>query len=148
NMPFLNNFDFGEILDSYDPSMLKSIKVYYGNISNAVFGMAGYAGVIMIETKNGSRTGPESDRKFNSDGFQIFPVRGFTAFPEFPKDPPVDQYLKKKPTVYWDPMAKSKEGLFKVRIKLPHGLARLQLRVEGQTLDGDSFYRMIKIQVE
>src|SRR5690606_36474299 len=53
-MPFLNNFDFGEILASYDPSMLKSVKVYYGNISNAVFGMAGYAGVIMIETKNGS----------------------------------------------------------------------------------------------
>ncbi|WP_332912059.1 hypothetical protein [Algoriphagus boritolerans] len=45
----------GELLDfllnSIEPSQLLSIKVYSDNISKAVFGMAGYAGVIMIETK-------------------------------------------------------------------------------------------------
>ncbi len=144
--PYLTSLEFNEILDSYEPSMLKSIKVYSDNISKSVFGMAGYAGVIMIETKNGFRTGPESDRKFNSDGFQLFPIRGFTAYPEFPKDPPTDQYLKKKPTVYWDPAAKTVDGTFRARIKVPYGINKLNLKVEGQTLDGEAFYRVIPLE--
>ncbi|WP_026969966.1 carboxypeptidase-like regulatory domain-containing protein [Algoriphagus terrigena] len=148
SMPFMDGAEFRDVLLGFEPSQLKSIKAYNDNISNATFGMAGYNGVIMMETKSGSRTGPESDRKFNSEGFQIFPIRGFTAFPEFPKDPPVDQYLKKKPTVYWDPLAKSKDGSFKVRIKVPYGIPQLQLRVEGQTSDGDAFYRVIPVELK
>ena len=145
-LSYLEKDDFRETLLGFEPSQLKSIKVYNDNISNVVFGMAGYAGVIMIETKNGSRTGSENDRKFNSEGFQVFPVRGFTSYPEFLKDPPADQYLKKKPTVYWDPVAKTVDGAYKVRIKVPYGTNKLNLKVEGQTLDGEAFYRVIPLE--
>ncbi|GAA0877061.1 hypothetical protein GCM10009119_00290 [Algoriphagus jejuensis] len=148
SMPFLSAFDFGEILDSYEPSQLKSIKVYSDNISKSIFGMAGYAGVIMIETKNGERTGAENDRKFNSEGFQIFHVRGFSSFPEFPRNPPSDQYLKRKPTVYWDPAARTSSGAYKARIKVPYGMDRINLRVDGMTLDGEAFYRVTVVELK
>jgi hypothetical protein len=148
NMSFLSRFDFNEILSSYEPSMLKSIKVFYGNIDNAVFGMAGYNGVIMIETKSGFRSGPESDRRFNSEGFQIFSIRGFSSFPKFNPDSPDDQFLKKKPTIHWDPLAKTENGIYKVRLRVPYGISQLQLRVEGQTSDGDAYYRVIPLELK
>ncbi|TDQ18729.1 carboxypeptidase-like protein [Algoriphagus boseongensis] len=146
SMPFLEPEDFRARVLGYEPSQLKSIKVYNDNISNVVFGMAGYSGVLMIETKNGFRTGPDSDRKFNSEGFQIFPVRGYSSFPEFPKNPPADSYLKMKPTIYWDPLAKTENGVYKVKIKLPYGLKGMNLKVEGTTEDGEAIYQIILIE--
>jgi hypothetical protein len=136
-----------EILEGLVPSELESVKVYSDPISLAIFGMLGYSGVIMIETKKGSRTGPNSDRKFNSEGFQIFPVKGFTNFPEFPKNPPADQYLRKKPTIYWDPIAQTTEGRYKAKIKVPYGINSMRIRVEGRTLDGEAFYKIFKIEL-
>jgi hypothetical protein len=121
SMPFMDPDEFRITLLGFEPSQLESIKVYSDNISKSAFGMAGYAGVIMIETKKGFRTGPDSDRKFNSEGFQTFTVVGFSSFSEFPKNPPTDQYLRKKPTIYWDSLAKTEGGLFKTRIKIPFG---------------------------
>lgn len=139
----------GELLDfllnSIEPSQLLSIKVYSDNISKAVFGMAGYAGVIMIETKKGFRINPEIQKKFNSEGFQFFTVPGFTAFPEFPKAPPSDRYLAKKPTIYWDPLAETMDGVFEVKIKVPYGIDRFRIKVEGRSLDGEVIYEMIEI---
>ena len=142
----MDTLEFRTFIKSIIPSELLSIKVYNDNISNVVFGMAGYAGVIMIETKNGFRSGTESDRKFNSEGFQIFPMKGFTRFPEFPKNPPSDQYLRKKPTVYWDPLARTENGIYQVKIKVPYGMDRLNLKVEGMTDDGEAFYRTIPFE--
>lgn len=144
--PYLDTLEFRTFIKSIIPSELLSIKVYNDNISNVVFGMAGYAGVIMIETKNGFRSGTESDRKFNSEGFQIFPMKGFTRFPEFPKNPPSDQYLRKKPTVYWDPLARTENGIYQVKIKVPYGVDKLNLKVEGLTNDGEAFYRTIPFE--
>ena len=85
--PFMESGELLDFLFSLEPSQLLSIKVYSDNISKSVFGMAGYAGVIMIETKKGFRINPEEETNFNSEGFQIFSVPGFTAFPEFQKNP-------------------------------------------------------------
>jgi hypothetical protein len=147
SMPFMEKDAFRELLLSFEPSQLLSIKVYNDNISNVVFGLAGYAGVIMIETKKGFRTGPDSDRKFNSEGFQIFPVKGFSSFSEFPKNPPSDQYLKKKSTYYWDPDARSVDGVFKVQVKIPYGILRMGIRLEGKTIDGEVFYKKIDLSL-
>ncbi|SDA92148.1 CarboxypepD_reg-like domain-containing protein [Algoriphagus alkaliphilus] len=139
----------GELLDfllnSIEPSQLLSIKVYSDNISKAVFGMAGYAGVIMIETKKGFRINPEIQTKFNSEGFQFFTVPGFTAFPEFSKAPSSDRYLTKKPTIYWDPLAETTDGVYKVKIKVPYGVERFSIKVEGRSLDGEVIFEMIEI---
>lgn len=146
SMPFLDAEDFRDRLLSYEPSQIESIKVYNDNISNVVFGMAGFSGVMMIETKNGSRTGPDSDKKFNSEGFQVFPVQGYSSFPEFPINPPSDQYLRKKATLYWDPSAKTTEGVLNLRIKIPYGINQLNLRIEGLTNDGEPIYQVIPIE--
>ncbi|MDF2157258.1 carboxypeptidase-like regulatory domain-containing protein [Algoriphagus sp. CAU 1675] len=147
SLPYLTEREFEEILIQYEPSQLESIKVYSDNIDKSIFGMAGYAGVIMIETKKGFRTGPESDRKFNSSGFQLFPVSGFTEFPEFPKNPPADRYLRKKPTLYWEPNAKTTEGLYKSTIKIPYGVRAIRLKVEGVSVDGEVFYQVMEMEL-
>tara|TARA_R110002126_G_scaffold97971_1_gene227787 strand:- start:241 stop:570 length:330 start_codon:yes stop_codon:yes gene_type:complete len=108
--------------------------------------MAGYAGVIMVETLKGSRKKPEEQTKFNSEGFQSFSIPGFTAFPEFPRNPPEDRYLTKKPTVYWDPLAKTQDGVYQVQVKVPYGINRFRIQVEGRTLDGEVIYKVIEVE--
>lgn len=146
SMPFLEPVDFRDRVLSYEPSQLRSIKVYNDNISNVVFGMAGYSGVLMIETKNGERYGSDSEKKFNSEGFQVFPIRGFTAFPEFPNVPPRDQYLRPKATLYWNPMEKVENGLLQTKIYVPYGTDKINLRIEGLTQGGEPIYRVIPLE--
>jgi len=142
--PFLTSDEFLSILDTYDFAQFKSMKVY--TFSANVFGMAGYAGVLMIETRKGSRTNLQVETKFNSEGFQFFSVPGFTAFPEFPRNPPTDQYLRKKPTIFWDPLAETTDGVFEVKIKVPYGIDRFRIKVEGRSLDGEVIFEVIEIK--
>jgi len=133
-----------EVLYTYFPTELKSMEVYTFN--STIFGMAGYAGVIMVETKKGSRTGPKNDKKFNSEGFQFFLIPGYTAFPEFTQNPSADKYLVKKPTIYWDPLAESRDGVYQVQVKVPYGINRFRIKVEGRSLDGEVIYKVIELQ--
>jgi hypothetical protein len=145
-MPFMEANEFRETLLGFEPSQLESIKVYADNLGKSIFGMAGYAGVIQIDTKNGFRTGPETDRKFNSEGFQIFDIPGFTDFPAFDKNPPSDQFLKKKPTLYWEPAGQTSDGLYHTKVKVPYGVKAIQIRIEGLTLDGEVFSKVMKME--
>ncbi len=145
-MPFMEANEFRETLLGFEPSQLASIKVYADNLGKSIFGMAGYAGVIQIDTKNGFRTAPETDRKFKSEGFQIFDIPGFTDFPAFVKNPPSDQFLKKKPTLYWEPAAQTSDGSYHAKVKVPYGVKTIQIRVEGLTLDGEVFYKTMKVE--
>lgn len=146
SLPFMEPNEFRETLLGFEPSQLTSIKVYADNIGKSIFGMAGYAGVISIETKNGLKLGPESNKKFNSEGFQVFPVPGFTDFTEFIKNPPSDQILKKKPTIYWEPQGVTSSGVFQTKVKVPYGVKAIQVWVEGMTLDGQAFSKKIKVE--
>ena len=141
--PFI---DPSEVLENIVPAELESIKVYNDNISKSIFGMWGYAGVYMIETKKGVKAGPDGDKKFNSEGFQIFPIPGFTDFPEFNKNPPSDQFLKKKPTLYWEPAAQTSGGSYHAKVKVPYGVKAIQIRVEGLTLDGEVFSKVMMME--
>lgn len=147
SLPFLDPMEFRNRIEEFEPSQLESIKVYSDNIGKSIFGMAGYAGVIMIETKKGFRSGPESDRKFNSESFQIFPVLGFTEFAPFLKNPPSDQYLRRKPTIYWEPVAETSNGQFQSKVKVPYGTKSIHIRVEGRSDDGEAFSKLIKIEL-
>jgi hypothetical protein len=141
--PFI---DPSEVLENIVPAELESIKVYNDNVSKSIFGMWGYAGVYMIETKKGVKAGPDGDKKFNSEGFQIFPIPGFTDFPEFNKNPPSDQFLKKKPTLYWEPAAQTSGGSYHAKVKVPYGVKAIQIRVEGLTLDGEVFSKVMMME--
>jgi hypothetical protein len=143
--PFLTSGEFLSMINSYDFAQFKSMKVY--TFSATVFGMAGYAGVLMIETRSGSRTNPQVETKFNSEGFQFFAIPGFTAFPEFLRNPPTDQYLRKKPTIFWEPEAKTSNGVFQVAVKVPYGINRFRIQVEGRTLDGEVIYKVIELKL-
>jgi hypothetical protein len=142
--PYLTGGDFVSILQSYQLSELKSMKVY--TFSATIFGMAGYAGVLMIETRSGSRIKPQVETKFNSEGFQFFSIPGFTSFPEFPKTPPSDRYLTKKPTIYWDPLAATQDGVYQVQVKVPYGINRFRIKVEGRSLDGEVIYKVMELE--
>jgi hypothetical protein len=120
--------------------------VYADNIGKSIFGMAGYAGVIQIETKNGIRSASETDRKFKSEGFKIFDIPGFTDFPAFVKNPPSDQFLKKKLTLYWEPAAQTSDGSYHAKVKVPFGVKAIHLRIEGLTLDGEVFSKTLKVE--
>ncbi len=148
NYPFLTGLQIEELLGVLEPSQLESIKVYSSPSDKAIFGIAGYAGVIMIETKKGFRTEPDSDRKFNSEGFQIFEIPGFTDYQKFPKNPPSDQYLKKKPTIYWEPKGQTSDGIFKTKVKVPYGVKLIRIKVEGKTLDGEVVYHSSTLNLE
>lgn len=140
-------FDLEEFFKTIVPAELESIKVYNDNISKSIFGMLGYGGVYMIETKKRFKSGPDSEQKFNPDSFQIFKIAGFTDFPQFPKDPPADQYLKKKPTIFWEPEALTEDGVFSVQVKVPYGVRQLRIRIEGLTLDGEVFNKRIELSL-
>ncbi|MEB2779592.1 carboxypeptidase-like regulatory domain-containing protein [Algoriphagus sp. C2-6-M1] len=142
--PFLENQEFKEIIESYQPQELESVGIY--TFSSSVFGMAGYAGVVVLNTKRGQRYSKNPNKKFNSEGFQFFSIPGFTTFPEFPKNPPADQYLRKKPTIYWEPKAKTSNGVFQVNVKVPYGIDRLRIQVEGRSLDGEAIYKVIQLE--
>lgn len=142
--PFI---DPGEILADLVPAEVESIKVYNDNISKSIFGMLGYAGVIMIETKKGFRSGPESDRKFNSEGFQIFQILGFTNFTPFPNQPPSDQFLKRKPTIYWNPFVVTENGLFKSQVKVPYGVKVIRVKLDGRTQDGEVIAKVLELRL-
>jgi len=146
SLPFMEPTEFRETLLGFEPSQLTSIKVYADNVGKSIFGMAGYAGVISIETKKGIKLGPDSAKKFNSGGFQVFPIPGFTEFAEFIKNPPSDQILKKKPTIYWEPQGVTTSGSFQTKVKVPYGVKAIQVWVEGITLDGQAFSKMIKVE--
>ncbi|HSF56313.1 MAG TPA: hypothetical protein VLA71_21325, partial [Algoriphagus sp.] len=145
NYPFLEKGDFDLMMSSFVMAELESISVY--TFSSPVFGLAGYAGVIKIETRNGQRLGPESEKKFKSEGFQIFPLKGFSSYSPFPKNPPSGTYLQKKPTVFWEPNAATFEGVYKQKIKVPFGVKTLSLRIEGKTEDGEYFSRIIRMNL-
>jgi hypothetical protein len=132
------------VFETYVPAELKSIKVYTFN--STIFGMAGYAGVIMVETLKGSRAKPEEQTKFNSEGFDFFSIPGFTAFPEFPKNPSSDKYLTKKPTIYWDPLAATQDGVYQVQLKVPYGINRFRIKVEGRSSDGEVIYKVMELE--
>lgn len=143
--PFLEGGEFKDMIDSFVPQDLESVGVYtYGNM---VFGMAGYAGVIVLKTKRGQKWTIDSDRKFNSDDFQIFPVPGFTEFAPFLKNPPSYQYLRRKPTIYWEPVAETSNGQFQSKVKVPYGTKSIHIRVEGRSDDGEAFSKLIKIEL-
>lgn len=143
--PFLDAGEFKEMIESYVPQNLESVGVY--TFSTTGFGMAGYSGVIVLKIKSSQRFTIDSDRKFNSYGFQIFQIPGFTDFAEFPNQPPSDQFLKRKPTIYWDPYVETENGLFKSQVKVPYGVKVIRVKLDGRTTDGEVISKVLELRL-
>ncbi|MEB2775862.1 carboxypeptidase-like regulatory domain-containing protein [Algoriphagus sp. D3-2-R+10] len=144
--PFLENEQFDQIMSSFIPAELESIKVYTFN--SASFGMAGFGGVIMITTKKGNRFDATEQTAFNSSEFQQFKIRGFSREIPFPDSYESDQAVESKPTLYWDANAETDKGLYSFKVKIPQALKRMNLRVEGLTKDGLAFEKTFEVVVK
>lgn len=134
-----------QVLSQIITDEVKSIGVYTLNAN--VFGLAGFAGVIMIETKRGDRFAAGNDRAFNDFDFQKFPIRGFAKEIPFPNVPSEDQALEKRPSLYWDPSAKVSEGRHSFKIYLPNCISEVDLRFEGITTEDIPFWKVFRVKV-
>lgn len=143
--PYLDSATFDMMISSFVPAELESIAVYTYNATT--FGLAGFGGVIMIETKKGARTPAGEKSNFNSEGFQLFRLRGFSPELTFKNSFDSDEAPVNKPTIYWNPTANTLEnqGVFTFKVKTPAEVKTMNIWVEGTTEEGFPFAKMFKV---
>ena len=118
------------------------------NLTLAALGKeAGFGGVIMIETKKGSRLAAGEKSNFNSEGFQLFRLRGFSPELTFQNSLEPEEAPVNKPTIYWNPAANTLEnlGVFSFKVKIPVEVKTMNIYVEGTTAEGFPFAKMFKV---
>ncbi len=145
SFPFLDSIAFDQLISSFVPAEIESIAVYTYNATT--FGLAGFGGVIMIETKKGSRILAGEKSNFNSEGFQLFRMRGFSPELAFKNSFDSDEAPVNKPTIYWNPAANTQEnqGVFTFKVKTPAEVKTMNIWLEGTTAEGFPFAKMFKV---
>ncbi|EAZ83214.1 carboxypeptidase-like regulatory domain-containing protein [Algoriphagus machipongonensis] len=133
-----------EVVNRYMTNEVESISIYTTNTH--IFGLAGFAGVIMFNTKKGGRFDDQSESQFNSTGFQQFKVRGFSKELDFQKVLE-SQGSAQKPTVFWNPKAKTDKGLFTFSFAPVDGIQEYDLLIEGMTDQGYPFTKLFRIDL-
>jgi hypothetical protein len=134
------------ILSEWLASEVESIEVF--NYNATKFGMAGFAGVIMVKSKKGAGSNKD-EGVFNSDQFQLFKVKGFSPVREFPVHKSDTEIPESRPTIYWNPNAatNSESGTFSFSVNIPITTKNMLMKVEGISNDGLPFYRIFQIPV-
>jgi hypothetical protein len=109
--------------------------------------LAGFGGVIMIETKKGIRVAAGEKSNFNSEGFQLFRLRGFSPDLTFKNSIETTEAPVNKPTIYWNPTATTLEnpGIYTFKVKTPAEVKTMNIWVEGTTEEGFPFAKMFKV---
>ena len=135
------------VLKTYIAAEVESIEIYTFN--TAQFGMAGFAGVIMVNTKKGAKVPQGADQVFNSEEFQIFKIRGFTPVKEFPVQKTESVIPESRPSLYWNPkvITNGDNETFTFSVNLPKSTKNMLMKIEGMSGDGLPFYRIFKIPV-
>ncbi|MDI1321370.1 MAG: carboxypeptidase-like regulatory domain-containing protein [Algoriphagus sp.] len=143
--PFLNDDEFELLISSFVPAELESVAVYTYNATT--FGLAGFGGVIMIETKKGIRVAAGDKSNFNSEGFQLFRMRGFSPELTFKNSFDSEEIPVNKPTIYWNPAGNTlgNQGVFTFKVKTPPEVKTMNIWVEGTTEEGFPFAKMFKV---
>lgn len=135
-----------EVLNTFITDEVKSIDVY--TLNAGTFGLAGFAGVIMIETKRGDRRPDQQQGVFNDEEFQKFTVQGFSRDIPFPNEPSEENPLQLRPTLYWHPIAITENGEYSFKVNVPIGVEDLSIRIEGVAENGLSFWKVFKLKVK
>jgi hypothetical protein len=134
-----------EVCNRYLTTEVKSISIYTTNTH--IFGLAGFAGVIMFDTIKGEMFGPSDKSQFNSEGFQQFRVKGFSNNLDFNQLVNQTSGNQKRPTVYWNPNAKTDKGEFTFRFLPVEGVREYDLLIEGMTDQGYPFTKLFRIDL-
>ena len=135
-------------LRTFIAAEVEHIEVY--TFSAPVFGMAGFAGAIVVRTKKGNRMQEEEERIFNADNFQLFQSRGFTPVPDFPFQSGEEKPVRPYPSLFWNPNVKIEEDQksYSFSFDLPASTTNLQIKVEGITEYGSPFTKVFEVRVD
>ncbi|MEQ8809554.1 MAG: Plug domain-containing protein, partial [Imperialibacter sp.] len=142
-----------DYLDRLNPADIKSITVYTYNAG--VFGMAGFDGVIMVETNlGGERQADEKPTIFNKDGFSLYTVKGYTPAQEF-RAPDYSQRKEShsepdtRSTIYWNPslITDSETGKAEFSFYAADSPTVYRIVVEGMTEDNTPVREVRYIEV-
>ncbi|MHA7128443.1 carboxypeptidase-like regulatory domain-containing protein [Algoriphagus namhaensis] len=139
--PYSDGETAKDVLQTFITDEVKSVSVYTLNAN--VFGLAGFAGVIMIETIRGDRK-VRADTKFDDLGFAKYPVKGFAETVNFPNLPNLEMPLQQRSTLYWEPLVETNDGAYELEVYLPPGVKKLSVRIEGVTEDGIPFWKVFE----
>ncbi len=128
-------------------SDVKKISIFTN--SNQIFGMAGFAGAVMISTKTGGRFVDDPEKKiFNKDLFQLFQMDGFTKeqkFPDFENSTQNKALIDYQPTVYWNPSLQTDPETGEVTFSFYSGEFETTYRIVIQGLTDENMpFRMVK----
>lgn len=136
-----------DVLSRYLTNEVESISIYTTNTQ--IFGLSGFAGVIMFNTKKGERNGQVSESQFNSEGFQQFRMRGFSKPMNF-LEAKESRTSFQSPTIYWNPEANtsSENGEFHFVFDRSEGVNTYNLFIEGITGQGLPFTKIILINLD
>ena len=139
---------YTDVLDRYITDEVTSLSIY--TFSAPVFGMAGFAGVIMFETKRGERFGPTTETKFDNTGFQSFRIRGYSPVSAFENSIAEDAPVQVRPTIYWDPKGKltTENKVYSIKALLSREVEKVNLVIEGITQDGLGFVKTFQIELK
>ncbi len=127
-----------DVLSTYLTDEVESVAVY--TLNAPVFGLAGFAGVIMIETKRGSRRPGDDGSNFNDFGFSKYAFRGYAEQIPFPNEPSLESPIQRRQTLYWDASISTEGGKRQLEIYVPAGVNEINLKIEGVTEEGVPFW--------
>ncbi len=134
-------------LSTFIASEVESIKVY--TFSAPVFGLQGYAGAILIETKKGSRR-MNGSQVFDDTQFEKFKIRGFTKVPGFPDFEKQDGVIFRQSAVYWNPKLewdKDKTSI-PISFEMSSQTKRLLIKIEGLSNDNDPISKIFYVDLD
>lgn len=134
-------------LSTFVAAEVESIKIY--TFSAGTFGLQGFAGAILVETKKGRR-GIQEDQVFDASQFQTFKVRGFSSVPDFPVMNNYEGVLKQRSVIYWNPnMIWDKERIsIPIEFEISNQTKRILVKIEGISRDRDPIMKIIEIAVD
>jgi len=117
--------------------------------SNAIFGMAGFAGAIMITTKTGGRFVDDPEKKIlDKDLFQLFKMGGFTKeqkLPDFENPTQNRSLIDYQPTLYWNPSIQTKPETGEASFSFYSGDTETTYRIVIQGLTDENMpFRVVK----
>lgn len=142
-----------DFLNTINPGEIKKITVYTYNA--AIFGLAGFDGVIMVETTRGERQAAQKPTIFDKDDFSLYTIKGYTPTKEF-KAPDYSQPKEShrqpdtRSTIYWNPsLATNKEtGKAEFSFYSADSPTVYRIVVEGMTEDNTPVREVRYVTVE
>jgi hypothetical protein len=136
------------VLQRYITDEVTSLSIY--TLNAPVFGMAGFAGVIMFETKRGDRFGPTTLTNFDATKFQTFQIRGYSQVAEFENTLDEDAPVLVRPTIYWDPKGEvtTANPTYSIKTIVAREVEKINLVIEGITQDGLGFVKTFQINLK